>query len=214
MSPQPAAPRTAPIALWRIIDAFLRTVFSICGAPEELAARITLTTKVRAVLLPWIKTAEILMRQMLLVEAAACGDTHAPTAAQRKRLTPQRACVSPQANEAPSLDPATWRVSFQALAPTPRAPTHATPATRAAPARREAKRFHAAYPLAARLEALLRVFNDPRPFAQRLAQRLYRTPELIERLMPEPRPTHIARGDYHALCSAGDGAFRHFFSSC
>lgn len=57
--------------------------------------------------------------------------------------------------------------------------------------------FHSAWPLAERFEALLRVHNNPAPYAKRLARRLYanppriadlqRTPEtLAHRIDPEP----------------------------
>ena len=39
--------------------------------------------------------------------------------------------------------------------------------------------FRSAWPLAERYEALLRVFNDPTKYAQRLARRLHATPHRV-----------------------------------
>jgi hypothetical protein len=47
--------------------------------------------------------------------------------------------------------------------------------------------FHSAWPLAERFEALLRVHNDPAPYAKRLARRLLdATPERIASITREP----------------------------
>ncbi|MGE0740832.1 MAG: hypothetical protein AB7O98_05765 [Hyphomonadaceae bacterium] len=215
MTDQPAPNRAAPIALWRIVEAFLRVVFSVCGTPEELAARHTLTTKARAVLLPWIGAAEMLMRQMLMVEAAQCavvglggdtrglgGDTHARPASRSLGGLARRACVSPPAPADDTCATETWRVSFKALPPSRAKPGARNPRRRGAP-----RRFHSARPLAARLEALLRAFNTPLPYAQRLARRLRQAPALKRRLMPTRAPTQIARQDYYAVCDAADAAW-------
>ena len=42
--------------------------------------------------------------------------------------------------------------------------------------------FRSAWPLAERFEALLRVFNDPAPYARRLASRLRKTAALAQRI--------------------------------
>lgn len=47
-------------------------------------------------------------------------------------------------------------------------------------------RFRSAWPLAERYEALLRVFNDPAPYARRLARRLHATPHRARELMQAP----------------------------
>jgi hypothetical protein len=36
-------PRTAPLALWRIAEAFLHVLYSLFGAPEDVAREHTLT---------------------------------------------------------------------------------------------------------------------------------------------------------------------------
>lgn len=47
-------------------------------------------------------------------------------------------------------------------------------------------KFYSAWPLAERYEALLRVFNNPAPFAKRLAARLHATPHRAAELMRLP----------------------------
>lgn len=50
-------------------------------------------------------------------------------------------------------------------------------------------RFHSAWPLAERYEALIRVFNDPAPYARRLAKRLHATPHRVDELFRAPPET-------------------------
>lgn len=49
-------------------------------------------------------------------------------------------------------------------------------------ASRRGARFRSAWPLAERMEALLRVVNDPAPFAKRLARRLRKAQALTQRI--------------------------------
>ncbi|MDZ4760509.1 MAG: hypothetical protein SGJ21_05505 [Alphaproteobacteria bacterium] len=82
-------------------------------------------------------------------------------------------------------DPRTWRVSFPVLqiAPRSRRP-------RIVRKTEPAPRFHDAMAIARRCEALLRVLNDPEPFARRLALRLAR---LAEPPAFEPRSERVRR---------------------
>ncbi|MBX9745338.1 MAG: hypothetical protein K2X34_00455 [Hyphomonadaceae bacterium] len=58
--------------------------------------------------------------------------------------------------------------------------------------------FHSAWPLAERYEALIRVFNDPAPFARRLAARLHATPHRARELTshPDGAPDLIGRESF------------------
>ncbi|MGE0743155.1 MAG: hypothetical protein AB7O98_17605 [Hyphomonadaceae bacterium] len=214
--PNSSPDRAAPIALWRIVEAFLRVVFSVCGNPEEVARRITLTAKARAIMLPWLNAAEALMRQILLVEAAALagsGDTHARRGMRQVRAASALACVSPPASEPAPLDddPANWRVSFKALPPTGR---QNASARASAPRRaRRDTRFHSARPIAVRLEALLRVFNAPMPYARRLAKRLRLAPRLLAAFLVTAMPSLISHQDFYAVSDAADAARAAFNTS-
>lgn len=162
-----AAARTTPLDLWRIAEAFLHMLHNILGPPEQIAARRTLTPNQHRLFHAWITAAENLMRRLLLLEARACAQT-APLSADRA------ASQAPQAK--PAFDPEnpdSWRVCFVALAQRRRR-TAARRRTRAA---FPYSRLYLTRPLAERIEALIRVFNDPAPYARRLARRLNSTPK-------------------------------------
>ena len=63
--------RTAPLALWRIAETFLHTLFNLFGAPEDVARQHTFTHAPYVLLLSWIRAGEALLRRLLLIEAAA-----------------------------------------------------------------------------------------------------------------------------------------------
>jgi hypothetical protein len=71
-------------------------------------------------------------------------------------------------------DPEAWRVSFQCFGPP--ISSRQTQGRQDAGGLRTEKRFHSAWPLAERYEALIRVFNDPAHYARRLAARLRAKP--------------------------------------
>jgi hypothetical protein len=159
----------------------------------------------------WLAAGEALMRRMLFIEAAliaseGAGDAHARRAARRDGQDAAGACVSPAREEKARRfiehdpeRPDAWRVSFKVFS---------SPAHGGSPERREgmgaiavacgdassmnwggktpapprAPGFRSAWPLAERAEALLRVFNDPAPYARRLAARLRRTARLAKRI--------------------------------
>lgn len=212
-APSPA--RIAPLALWRVAEAFLRLLHALFGAPEEVAARHTLTVGAHALLASWLRSAEALMRRLLLIEAAAFPKPNA-----RPLLHPTRRRARKLMAFMPG-EPEKWRVGFRCVEPLrPRPPTSpqagGTPAVRRRIAREERasyERFRSAWALAERYEALIRVFNDPAPYARRLARRLHACPHLLaEALHAPPEAAHrIDRFD-----EAGDQAetlWRRHFSS-
>ena len=69
-------------------------------------------------------------------------------------------------------------------------------------------KFYSAWPLAERYEALLRVFNDPAPYARRLAKRLHALKHrLVEILRAPPEAEHrIER--FEALTHAAENPWR------
>ena len=70
-----APTRTAPLALWRIAEAFLHSLHSLFGAPEDVAREHTLTRAAHALLLSWLRVGEALMRRLLVIEAANLSPT-------------------------------------------------------------------------------------------------------------------------------------------
>lgn len=173
MTTASASDRTAPLALWRVASALLHTLFALFGGPEKLAAKHTLTASAYKLTCDWLRSAEALMRKLLFIEASAYPATP-PRMRRKKHTRIRRAIVSnPDA-------PETWRVSFRAVAPQ-RERCNAKRLTRTA-----SSVFYTAWPLAERFEALIRVHNDPTPYAKRLARRLYAEPQLIPRVLRAP----------------------------
>jgi hypothetical protein len=175
----PSPIRTAPLALWRVAQAFLGALHALFGAPEDVAARDTIRAEAHGRIASWLRCAEALLRRLLLIEAAAVARPNTRPLllrAQRKRA-PKLMSFSPEAPEA-------WRVSFRVFA-----------TERRLPAGKRRCRRHAGgptplrstWPLAERYEALLRVFNDPTAYARRMSRRLYATPHrLVEALRAPP----------------------------
>lgn len=186
MSSQPTD-RTAPLHLWRIARAFLDKLHALFGAPEDIAAQHTLTAKPYQLLLKWLRAAEALMRHLLLIEAAAY-----PRPNTRPLLHPQRTRARRLMGFSADA-PEDWRVSFRCLATDSRLP--AGPRSLRHSEKQPARRFFSAWPLAERMEALIRVFNTPAPYAARLARRLHATPHRARELL-----THAA--DTAALIGA------------
>jgi hypothetical protein len=179
--PPETRPRSAPLALWRGARAFLETLFSLFGAPQHIAQAHVFSASAHALIAAWLRAGETILRQLLLVEAAALPQTDAPPPKPRQSVRASRT-TPPALLDAPE----TWRVSFRCCASTSggaggRWREH-----------KSAKRFFPSFPIAARLEAMLRVFNDPAPFAQRLARRIARRPRRAYALLREPPPRNGA----------------------
>ncbi len=150
----------------------LVTLFNLFGEPQTLAFRQTVIERDYKLILNWLRTVEALFRQMLLIEASHYAHEHAPIKQRENRQRERRLITHhPDAPEAS-------RVTFRTME---RDRTCARQRGWSASAP-----FRSAWPLAERFEALLRVHNDPAPYAKRLARRLYANPERIASIMREP----------------------------
>lgn len=169
--------RHAPIELWRLAGGLLTYFYHLFGDASRIAALHTVTTKSRALMLTWLRAAEAMLRRLLLIEAAAYADESLSAKRARKPRVRQKKLVAfdPDASEL-------WRVSFRAL-------DHKRARRRSAVARRGPVRFHSAWPLALRYEALIRVYNNPAPFARRLASRLRAEPSRAAAILAQPLPS-------------------------
>jgi hypothetical protein len=220
---QPPFVLHAPPQLWAAARALIVTIFNLFGAPEKIAAQHTHSLRERSLILTWLRAGEAMIRHLLLIEAAACAK---PALAARKRVARVR---ERKQMEFAADAPETWRVSFRCFVSSPArggsvsarhamkmgaaAPSDASGAT--SPARgggKRDKRFFSAWPLAERAEAMLRVFNNPAPFAQRLARRLMRAPARVGAVVrvPENLQHAIAEDDYAALCDGAETARKRF----
>ncbi|MBY0564909.1 MAG: hypothetical protein K2P58_12070 [Hyphomonadaceae bacterium] len=174
-SPLPAPVRTAPIALWRIAEAFMRILYSLFGGPEDIAVQHTLTLKPYQLMASWLRVGEVLLRRLLLIEASAY-----PKPNPRPLVRKPRQRVRKELSFWPDK-PEDWRVSFRCFFP--RSPGK----SRTQREEGRGSRFRSAWPLAERYEALIRVFNTPVPYARRLAARLHAAPQRVGEMLYAPR---------------------------
>jgi hypothetical protein len=184
--------RTAPLALWRVAAAFLGVLHTMFGAPETIAAKGVLTHKPYALLLSWLRCGEAMMRRLLLLEAQAFAKPNT-----RPLLRPARQRVR-KAMSFEADAPETWRVSFHCFTDRRRSPRPVRAARTPKPRKRVSRedrwsyenfapvKFRNAWPAAERYEALLRVFNDPTPYARRLSRRLHAVPHRVAELRRAP----------------------------
>jgi hypothetical protein len=209
--------RHAPLALWRVAEAFMHTLCALFGNPEDVAADHTLTKKPYLLLLSWIRCAEAMLRRLLLIEAATYATVPGslPSRRQTPRKPRQRKLMEFSADK-----PEEWRVSFRCFS----SPVHGGsvsarsamtkgagahhPLSQASPdssaARGGANRFFSAWPIAERYEALVRAFNNPEPYARRLAARLQAAAHRIKDIFRAPPEAEHRIDDWEALTHAAE----------
>ena len=178
MSEPSSIQRFAPIALWRVASGLMITLFNLFGEPQELARQHSMSAKDHKLASNWLRCVEALFRKVLLIEASHY-EHHVTQTKPRQRAKRQRREMAffPESPQA-------WRVTFRAfMAPNPR--SGSARLRRADGAERRAP-YHSAWPIAERFEALLRVHDNPAPYAKRLARRLYANPKRIIAITREP----------------------------
>lgn len=200
----------APHALWVAARAFIVGFINLFGAPEDIAAEHTLLKPARDLLLSWLRVGEALLRQLLLIEASVYPKPNTRPLLHETRQRERRA-IGFEAHK-----PEDWRVSFRCF-------LSSSPACGGSAEQREAKgdvaqlapsdafgvssptrggdkrHFYSAWPLAERAEAMLRVFNNPEPYARRLARRLHATPHRAAALTRHPDNLPHVIDDYVLL---------------
>jgi len=180
--------RTAPRAFWLLAQSILNTLYNLFGEPQNIAQQGWVSRQSHALMARWIRSAEALLRRLLLLEAAALKLPPAPVSRRAPRVRTRRL------HEFYPEDPQTWRVSLRCSAPQNR--------RRGARTRRGGALCDT-FVLALRYEALLRAYNDPAPYARRLARRLARTPAIAETVLtPHIDAVHLLGDDYCALDAA------------
>ncbi|MGD9980608.1 MAG: hypothetical protein AB7H66_02525 [Hyphomonadaceae bacterium] len=212
-----SAPITfAPPALWAMARTFLVTFFALFGSPQQLAEKHTLTGKAYKLTLDWLRAGEALLRRLLLIEAA-----HYDKPNLRPLLHERRARVRRAITFYPD-QPEAWRVSFRMFVTSRRAPRPPLAKRPEKPRLSREERwcsehwprptFHSAWSLAERVEAMLRVFNNPEPYAKRLARRLHATPHRARALLRHPAnaPGLIGSESFAATAAPCDEARRRF----
>lgn len=206
-----ASVRTAPLGLWRAAAAFLRTLHVLFGAPGDVAARGLLTPRAHAQIASWLRCAEALMRRLLLIEAAAFP---APAAARRGALHKATPRAGPRAIAFRCFAGAGGRGARTPLAPRLSADElwAAFYLAREAPPKAPSLPAGA---LAARYEAVLRVFEAPAPFARRLARRLWPARHRLREPLRAPPEAGHRIVEFAALGERGRALWRapHFSSA-
>jgi hypothetical protein len=200
--------RTAPLDLWRLAQYLLSVLHSAFGGPEDVAAQGAHTRKARALLLRWLRAGEAVLRHLLLIEAHN---------AEFAPACPRSGSRKPRARRLMHFSadkPEDWRVSFRCfVGRVPVRQAHrdaegtggADKSVTLSLSKGDApRRLHSAWPLAERYEALLRAYNDPAPYARRLARRLHARPANIDRVFAQPDdlPDLIGDRDYGELTRA------------
>lgn len=203
----------APRSLWESARALIVTIFNLFGAPEAIAALGYLNRTQHALMLSWLRAGEAMVRQLLLIEAS-----HYPRVAPHRKRAPRIRERKLMAFE--DDQPETWRVSFRCFVssdrrlPAGKARKPARCAAYQAPCRLQAggPRLYSAWPLAERAEAMLRAFNNPEPYAKRLARRLHAAPARAAALTRHP-PNLPNLIDHFALLSIETRSSRERFES-
>jgi hypothetical protein len=193
--------------LWLIAQDFINVLASLFGRSEEIAARHTILRPEWRLIGHWLRAGEALMRMLLMIEAAAL-----PKPNTRMPLLREKRTRAKRMMEFWSDKPDDWRVSFRVLLSDHRRPRRRGAGDPNKSDPWDAARFKSAWPLAERAEALLRVFNDPLPYAQRLARRLYAVPHRARDVLlytPDLPPLVGAVG-FATVCDAARDAPRVF----
>lgn len=156
--------------LWQIAQDFLFVLLNLFGEPHEIAARHTYRRREWALIAKWLRAGEMLMRMLLALQAACLPK---PPAARARRAHAPR----PLAANAPA------RVSFRYFVSTSAAGSGRRRRKRQPEFGEDDTARFSAWPAAKRMEALWRVFEDPLPFARRLARRLHARPHRAPALL-------------------------------
>ena len=163
---------TSPPALWDAARYALRWLVNLFGSPAEMAGLEVLAPRERMDVLGWLRPLEALVRALLVIRAA---EMPAPI-----RRTPRAKRSPPRSRQMVEHDPdkpESWRVSFRAVPAPP-----GLGSGRYAPG----AELPSAWPLAERLEAVIRVLENPDPFARRLVGRLRAEPGQSPRILCPP----------------------------
>lgn len=156
------------------------TLFNLFGEPQELARQHSMSANDHKLASNWLRCVEALFRKLLLIEASHY-EHHVTQEKPRQRAKRERREMAffPESPQA-------WRVTFRSYRRLPAGKPRGTRIARSCRLEAGGTRFHSAWPIAERFEALLRVHDNPAPYAKRLARRLYANPERIAAITREP----------------------------
>ncbi len=161
---------------WDDLRYALRWIVAACGWPAGIAARCVLSNKARQDILVWLAPIEAMARRILLLAALKAGVPNL-LARRKHRATRIASAMLDAPLREPPENPADWRVLFsdwpRSSGAVRREGDHAGPQILA---KEDAGATHVpahnAYPLARRVEALMRLADDPKPAIARMARKI------------------------------------------
>jgi hypothetical protein len=158
-------------AVWEALRLWARAMVNALGEPASIAAGLLLPRAIREDILAFLAPLEAGVRRLLLIEAAALPrPNEAPVPVSRGRVS---ANFREDPVRALPEDSREWRCSFRLW---PAATRSETP--RQTPTIRATKRVihYNAFPLARRIEAVIRVLEDRAAYVAKIARRLHADP--------------------------------------
>jgi hypothetical protein len=168
-------PEPAPTAdyLWRVLREYICVAFNLFGAPLELARRVWITRKEHRSICDALRPLEMMLRRLVFLDALEFALPDMPVLAAPRVRSPRLR------QDRFNLDTSeTWRVSFdldmERGRPRPRVSVNLGQSRARTPALHKLPNAVSSAPLALRLEALTRGFNDPAPLVKRMARLLAR----------------------------------------
>ena len=169
-----------PANLWRALRDHIEALCQLFGLPQKLAARTWLPRWEARHISATLRPVEILLRRLIFLDALHMQQTPAPAETKSRAL---RTMTGARGAGFDPDHPESWSVRFDlGDAAQRKRKTHRRRSAH------EPSRQVSSAPLALRLEALIRGFNDPAPLAARLARRLCRRPEIAPRYSARVKP--------------------------
>lgn len=167
-------PAPNPAIFWAVLRDYLRHAFTMFGAPTDIARQLWLTRDEHKLMCAWLRVLEQMLRRLVFLDALALAPAlvAAPTESKFRR----RLAMSANSGANFNLEHSeTWRASFDLLANADRR----LPAGKRGASPQEAGGPHSinavsSAPLALRLEALVRGFNNREQLAARCARLIAR----------------------------------------
>lgn len=176
-------PAPTPTHLWRVLRAYIVSLFDLFGDPLALARRVWITRDEHRRLCDVLRALEIMLRRLVFLDALTT-PAPAPSAPRPRAPRPRRDTFNLEST-------VSWQASFDLGLKRPCAPRR--DANTPAPQRAQLPNAAFTRPLALRYEALLRGFNDPAPLAQRMARLLARDRKRQYKLLSSVRKTDRAK---------------------
>lgn len=196
------------LELWRTLSGFIHAAFSVCGAPLDLARRMWLPRATYRISCEFVRAIEHLMRRLVFIDALKAPAPAPPPARKSGPRAHTRAVGAFDVER-----PETWRAVFDlGAADRRRCRCRARRSKPLAPP----LDIVSSAPLARRIEALVRGFNDPARLVRRLARILRRNRRAARIYTRPPRKAasrHSCAADLDLAISQAGAAYAKYRNS-